>query len=484
MDNNNYFNNQNEQNTQSNSSSDYNPQDYSAQNAYSAQNHTAQNGYSDYNSYRNPYQQPGNMNYQTAQTKPKKKSGFGALLGKTVAVALVFGLVAGTVFSGVSYCANQSLGFMDSFLERQEDTGTKDSSSDYNSINRTDSLQQTATGNAGEIQDVSSLVKEVMPSIVAITNIGTVTYHTFWGTQEYESSSCGSGIIVRQDEDYFYIVTNNHVVQNAKTLTVQFSDDSTASCEIKGTDPSDDLAVVRVEKKNVEKDTLKTIKVASIGDSTALQVGEGAIAIGNALGYGQSVSVGYISALGRTVTVQDETTGNTIVNNNMIQTDAAINPGNSGGALLNTKGEVIGINSVKYTDTKVEGFGFAIPMADAMPIVDQLITREKVEESQSAYLGIQGQDISAEMSETYNMPEGIYVYKTIDGSAAEKAGIHQGDIITGFDGQSVRSMNELKELMTYYKAGQKVKITLQRLNNGYEEKVIEVTLGSAKGMLN
>ena len=276
-------------------------------------------------------------------------------------------------------------------------------------------------------------------------------------------------------------MTNNHVVQNADTLTVQFSNDSTASCEVKGTDPSDDLAVVKVALKNIEADTLQTIKVATIGDSEKLKVGESAIAIGNALGYGQSVSVGYISALGRTVTVLDQTNGTTITNNNMIQTDAAINPGNSGGALLNSKGEVIGINSVKYTDTDVEGFGFAIPMADAMPIVQQLITREKVEETKSAYLGIQGQDISADMAETYNMPQGIYVYQAIEGAAAAEAGIRQGDIITAFDGQSVSTMSELKELLTYYEAGQKVTVTIQRLNNGYEEKEITVTLGSQNG---
>ena len=466
-------------------SSAYNTQtgnSYNAQteNSYSGQTQSTYSGQMGQQPYGtgagpayNPYQQPP----RAAKPPKKHKSGFGVTLAKCTAIALVFGLVAGVVFTGVSYVGHKALGIASS-----SETAGEDSKVPPTYSNDTDSaIQQTSTGQAAELTDVSTIVEEVMPSIVAITNIGTVTYQTFWGTQQEQQESCGSGIIVQQDEEYLYIVTNNHVVQNADTLTVQFSNDSTASCEVKGTDPSDDLAVVKVALKNIEADTLQTIKVATIGDSEKLKVGESAIAIGNALGYGQSVSVGYISALGRTVTVLDQTNGTTITNNNMIQTDAAINPGNSGGALLNSKGEVIGINSVKYTDTDVEGFGFAIPMADAMPIVQQLITREKVEETKSAYLGIQGQDISADMAETYNMPQGIYVYQAIEGAAAAEAGIRQGDIITAFDGQSVSTMSELKELLTYYEAGQKVTVTIQRLNNGYEEKEITVTLGSQNG---
>ena len=466
-------------------SSAYNTQtgnSYNAQtgNSYSGQTQSTYSGQMGQQPYGtgagpayNPYQQPP----RAAKPPKKHKSGFGVTLAKCTAIALVFGLVAGAVFTGVSYVGNKALGIASSSEKPGEDSKVPPTYS-----NDTDSaIQQTSTGQAAELTDVSTIVEEVMPSIVAITNIGTVTYQTFWGTQQEQQESCGSGIIVQQDDEYLYIVTNNHVVQNADTLTVQFSNDSTASCEVKGTDPSDDLAVVKVALKNIEADTLQTIKVATIGDSEKLKVGESAIAIGNALGYGQSVSVGYISALGRTVTVLDQTNGTTITNNNMIQTDAAINPGNSGGALLNSKGEVIGINSVKYTDTDVEGFGFAIPMADAMPIVQQLITREKVEETKSAYLGIQGQDISADMAETYNMPQGIYVYQAIEGAAAAEAGIRQGDIITAFDGQSVSTMSELKELLTYYEAGQKVTVTIQRLNNGYEEKEITVTLGSQNG---
>ena len=466
-------------------SSAYNTQtgnSYNAQtgNSYSGQTQSTYSGQMGQQPYGtgagpayNPYQQPP----RAAKPPKKHKSGFGVTLAKCTAIALVFGLVAGVVFTGVSYVGHKALGITSS----SETAGEDDKDTTTYSNDTASAIQQTSTGQAAELTDVSAIVEEVMPSIVAITNIGTVTYQTFWGTQQEQQESCGSGIIVQQDDEYLYIVTNNHVVQNADTLTVQFSNDSTASCEVKGTDPSDDLAVVKVALKNIEADTLQTIKVATIGDSEKLKVGESAIAIGNALGYGQSVSVGYISALGRTVTVLDQTNGTTITNNNMIQTDAAINPGNSGGALLNSKGEVIGINSVKYTDTDVEGFGFAIPMADAMPIVQQLITREKVEETKSAYLGIQGQDISADMAETYNMPQGIYVYQAIEGAAAAEAGIRQGDIITAFDGQSVSTMSELKELLTYYEAGQKVTVTIQRLNNGYEEKEITVTLGSQNG---
>ena len=434
-------------------------------------------GYQQGNAY-NPYQQAGAKPPKKQRPPKQKKNGFGVKLAKCAAIALVFGLVGGGVFTGVSYVGGNALGIVDS-TDRDKNSSKDSEDSKDSSIDNSGTVQQTATGLATHLTDVSSIVEEVMPSIVAITNTGTITYQTFWGAQEYQSESCGSGIIIGQDDDYLYIVSNNHVVENAESLTVQFCDSTTVSCEIKGTDAADDLAVVKVEIDSIEPDTLDTIKVATVGDSDSLKVGNPAIAIGNALGYGQSVSCGYISALGRTVTIQDETTGQTIVNNNMIQTDAAINPGNSGGALLNANGEVIGINSSKYSDTSVEGVGYAIPMSDATPIIEQLITREKVDEAKGAYLGIQGQDISEDVASAYNMPEGVYVYQVIPGSAAEEAGIRQGDIITAFDGQSVSTMSDLKELMTYYEADQKVKVTLQRLGNGYEEQEITVTLGSA-----
>lgn len=440
----------------------------SQQNTYNAYSSQQNNGYNTQQTY-NPYQQPvGGKKPKKARTR---KGGFGATLGKCAAIALVFGLVAGGTFTGVNYAGSKVLG-----INNESSTESKSSSNSSTNVN------QTSTGSAQDLTDVSAIAQEAMPSIVAITNTGTVSYQTFWGTQQQESQSAGSGIIIKQDKKYLYIATNNHVVANAESLTVQFCDNETVSCEVKGTDAADDLAVVKVALSSIKADTLKQIKVASVNDSDDLTVGQGVIAIGNALGYGQSVTNGIISALGRSVSVQDETTGKTVTNNNMIQTNAAINPGNSGGALLNAQGEVIGINSAKYSDTSVEGFGYAIPMSDAMPIINQLIEREKVDESQKAFLGIQGQDISSDVAQAYNMPEGVYVYQVVSGSAADKAGIRQGDIITEFDGQSVSTMSQLKELMTYYKSGQKVKVKLERLGNGYEEQTIEVTLLSQSGV--
>lgn len=437
----------------------------SQQGSYNAYGNQQQNVY-------NPYQQPvgGGKRQKKAKTR---KNGFGATLGKCAAIALVFGLVAGGTFTGVSYAGNKALG-----ITKESSTESKSSSDDSSNTVQ----QATSTGSAQDLLDVSAIAKEAMPSIVAITNTGTVSYQTFWGTQEQQSQSAGSGIIIKQDKKYLYIATNNHVVADADSLTVQFCDDETVSCEVKGTDEADDLAVVKVALSSIKKDTLNAIKIASVNDSDDLQVGQGVIAIGNALGYGQSVTNGIISALGRSVSVQDETNGQTVTNNNMIQTNAAINPGNSGGALLNAQGEVIGINSAKYSDTSVEGFGYAIPMSDAMPIINQLIEREKVDQSQQAFLGIQGQDISSDVAKAYNMPKGVYVYQVVSGSAADKAGIRQGDIITSFDGQAVSTMQQLKELMTYYKSGQKVKVTFQRLGNGYEEQTVEVTLLSQSGV--
>lgn len=325
---------------------------------------------------------------------------------------------------------------------------------------------------------MSGIVDEVMPSIVAITNMTEAQYRNFFGqVQNYESESAGSGIIIGQDNDYLYIVTNNHVVAGATSLTVCFVDDQTVTAEVKGTDSNSDLAVVAVKISDISGDTMKNIKVATMGDSDSVKVGESAIAIGNALGYGQSVTTGVISALDREVTLQDESTGSTTTNA-LIQTDAAINPGNSGGALLNLQGEVIGINSAKYSDTAVEGMGYAIPIATAKPIIDDLIQRETVDEAESAYLGIAGADITEDVSKTYNMPRGIYVTKVVENSAADEAGIQKGDILTAFDGKKVSSMEGMQEMLRYYKAGEKIKVTVQQANNGqYEEKELEVTLG-------
>lgn len=407
--------------------------------------------------------------FRKRQKKTERNKGFGMKLAKCAALAAVFGLVAGGVFVGTGYLGMTKLGVTKS------DSDSKSVTVESTKIAGT--ATSTESTEVGAI-DVSGIVDEVMPSIVAITNMTEAQYRNFFGqVQNYESESAGSGIIIGQDNDYLYIVTNNHVVAGATSLTVCFVDDQTVTAEVKGTDSNSDLAVVAVKISDISGDTMKNIKVATMGDSDSVKVGESAIAIGNALGYGQSVTTGVISALDREVTLQDESTGSTTTNA-LIQTDAAINPGNSGGALLNLQGEVIGINSAKYSDTAVEGMGYAIPIATAKPIIDDLIQRETVDEAESAYLGIAGADITEDVSKTYNMPRGIYVTKVVENSAADEAGIQKGDILTAFDGKKVSSMEGMQEMLRYYKAGEKIKVTVQQANNGqYEEKELEVTLG-------
>ena len=407
--------------------------------------------------------------FRKRQKKTERNNGFGMKLAKCAALAAVFGLMAGGVFVGTGYLGMTKLGVTKS------DSDSKSVTVESTKIAGT--ATSTESTEVGAI-DVSGIVDEVMPSIVAITNMTEAQYRNFFGqVQNYESESAGSGIIIGQDNDYLYIVTNNHVVAGATSLTVCFVDDQTVTAEVKGTDSNSDLAVVAVKISDISGDTMKNIKVATMGDSDSVKVGESAIAIGNALGYGQSVTTGVISALDREVTLQDESTGSTTTNA-LIQTDAAINPGNSGGALLNLQGEVIGINSAKYSDTAVEGMGYAIPIATAKPIIDDLIQRETVDEAESAYLGIAGADITEDVYKTYNMPRGIYVTKVVENSAADEAGIQKGDILTAFDGKKVSSMEGMQEMLRYYKAGEKIKVTVQQANNGqYEEKELEVTLG-------
>ena len=399
--------------------------------------------------------------------RERKPGGFGKQLAKCAALALVFGLVAGGVMTGVNYASGKVLGTTNAGNVQASLTTGDDST-----------VQPTAISSSYVATDVSDIVDEVMPSIVAITNVSQTEYQSFWGqSKTYESTSCGSGIIVSQDKEYLYVATNNHVVEGANSLTVTFANDDTVSAEIKGTDPSTDLAVVKVALSSIKDDTMSEIKVATLGSSDTLKVGESCIAIGNALGYGQSVTTGVISALNREVSVSDSSSS-TNYTAELIQTDAAINPGNSGGALLNTAGEVIGINSVKYSDTSVEGIGYAIPMDTAKPIIEELITKEKVDESNSAYLGIVGVDVTSDVAKTYNMPTGVYVAQVMEGAAAEQAGIQKGDIITKFDGKDVTSMEELSYNMQYYAAGTTVDVVIERSSNGqYEEQTISVTLG-------
>lgn len=458
---------------QPNANQSYANQPYSNRSYYSGTNNNAYGGTSVGSTDNSDSRM--NMNGQAYQqtVKPKKQRAprkpgtFGPFAAKTVAAALIFGLVGGGVFTGVSYIGTRAISnpsTASAKLTTTTSSGTK----------------QTSSGDAKDLTDVSSVVDEVMPSIVAITNTGTVTYNSFFGKKSQQSQSCGSGIIVSEDDDYLYIATNNHVVADSEELTVQFDDDSVVKAEIRGTDPDDDLAVVRVKKADLGKDTYSNIKIATIGDSESVAVGSPAIAIGNALGYGQSVTTGIVSALNRTVTTQDSQTGETVTNNKLIQTDAAINPGNSGGALLNENGEVIGINSVKYSSTDVEGIGYAIPMSVAKPIIESLIKDGKYTNENQAYLGIKGGDVSPEMV-AYGFPQGVYVSSVSAGSGAANAGLQEGDIITAVDSTKISSMTELQSALKSYKAGDKVTLTVARQSGRqYEESKVEVTLSSAK----
>ena len=397
----------------------------------------------------------------------KEPSGFGKKMTRCVAYALAFGLVAGTAFEGGSYAIDRMFSGRGSSVEADTERGKN-------------TLQTTgvSTGAAKQISsaDVSEIVEKAMPSIVAITNMSKAQYPSFFG-QGGESESAGSGIVVGEDDAYLYIATNNHVVKDADSLTVQFDDDSTVSAQIQGTDATNDLAVVKVKKEDMEESTRNHVKVAAMGDSTKLPVGVAAIAIGNALGYGQSVTTGVISALERQVTIQDETTGLT-VSSKLIQTDAAINPGNSGGALLNAEGEVIGINSSKYSDTDVEGMGFAIPISTARPIIEELISTGKSTSAQGAYIGITGADVTKEVASAYKLPQGAYITQVIEGSAAQEVGLSQGDIITKIDDTEISSFEELRSIISAHRAGDTVVITYQRRDESgeYQENVSEVTL--------
>lgn len=399
----------------------------------------------------------------------KKPHGFGVTVGKCAALALVFGLVSGTVFYGTGLAFQYAGG---SNNDRLETTAGGDGTA-------TNSISGTGVSTATTIDDVADIVDNVIPSIVSITNMGQQEMGRDFFGRSYmqDTESAGSGIIIGQTEEEIYIATNNHVVANSSQLTVNFTDDQSVTAEIKGADASTDLAVISVAIKDIPAETLEKIKVATLGNSDDIRVGQSAVAIGNALGYGQSVTTGVISALDREVTVQDENTGVSITND-LIQTSAAINPGNSGGALVNMKGEVIGINSVKYNDTSVEGMGFAIPISAAEPIINDLITREVVDESNSAYLGVSGQDVTDDLAESFGIPEGLYITMVQENSAAEKAGIKKGDVITEFDGRKVQSMDGLKELIQYYAAGTEVEITIQTNQNGeWQEQKVTAALG-------
>lgn len=454
--------------------------------------------------YRNNYNnenETNNENMMAAEQnsfngkKPSSKNKKAAKLAKKIGAialsAVLFGGVAGGTFQAVNHFAGST-------------TATATTTTAQQTTSNSSLLKAAATSSSSTstgTMDVSTIAKNAMPSIVSITNQSVQevqNYFSMFGygaqtPQTEETTSCGSGIIIGKNDTELLIVTNNHVVEDADTLSVSFVNNQVCKANIKGTDADNDLAVIAVPLSEIPDDTMSSIAVATMGDSDSVEVGEQVVAIGNALGYGQSVTTGIISAANRVIdsdsssdgssdgttadTSSTDTTGKTY-----LQTDAAINPGNSGGALLNMKGEVIGINAAKYSSTEVEGMGYAIPISQAQDIINELMnkkTRVAVDEADQGYLGIQGQNIDETAASMYGMPRGIYVYKIVEDSAASKSDLREKDIITKFDGQTVRTMADLKDMLTYYKGGDTVNLTVQSLENGqYVERTVQITLGT------
>lgn len=459
--------------------------------------------------------QPQAGNYAGGSIPPKKphkpktahgggNGGFGKKAATAVALAVIFGLVAGAVFQGVNIAADKYRDNNSSSTQigkTETVTGTEESTDGS-------STESSVKSIVAESGTVAGVAQATMSSIVAITSVSVQEIPSFFGyeTRQYQSAGSGSGIIVGENDSELLIATNNHVVSGATTLTVCFaggdvvgaeeetqamasgdsitdSSDSSVdvnnavSAKIKGTDEENDLAVIAVEKSDIPEETMNEIKIAQMGSSDDLVVGEQVVAIGNALGYGQSVTSGWVSALNRTISTEDGDTSG------LIQTDAAINPGNSGGALLNMKGEVIGINAAKYADSQVEGMGYAIPISKAEPILEELMnreTRDKIEDtSKVGYMGIKAADLTTEAIQMYNMPAGAFLTEVTPGGAADKAGIKKGDIVVKLDGQKVSGKNDLVDKLQYYESGETVEVVIARANNGeYKEETVEVTLGS------
>ena len=456
--------------------------------------------------------QPQAGNYAGGNIPPKQprkkrdfsgNTGFGKKAATAVALAVIFGLVAGAVFQGVNIAADKYRGNDSSTTigKTETVTGTEDSTADSSS----DSSVKDIVAESGTVAGVA---QATMSSVVAITSVSVQEIPSFfgYGTRQYQSAGSGSGIIVGENDSELLIATNNHVVSGATTLTVCFAGsdvvgaeeetqamasgdgigfgsdgdvdvDNAVSAKIKGTDEENDLAVVAVEKSDIPDETMDEIKIAQLGSSDDLVVGEQVVAIGNALGYGQSVTSGWVSALNRSISTEDgEASG-------LIQTDAAINPGNSGGALLNMNGEVIGINAAKYADSQVEGMGYAIPISKAEPILEELMnreTRDKVEDSSKVgYMGVKAADLTTEAIQMYNMPAGAFLTEVTEGGAADNAGIKKGDIIVKLDGQKVSGKDDLIDKLQYYEAGETIEVVISRANSGeYKEQTVEVTLGS------
>lgn len=402
--------------------------------------------------------------------------------------AVLFGTVAGTVMTGVQIASS---GMVSQFFaivssdEKLPEQGEELLPEPFPGGNVPGILPE-APAVPAPATDVSQVVGEAMPAVVAVASTAVYQMPDFgfgWffggGSQSYEVPSSGSGIIIGENDTELLIVTNNHVVQDTVSLKITFVDDTAVDAAVKGTDTDTDLAVISVLLDQIPQETKEKIAVARLGDSDGLKVGQGVIAIGNALGYGQSVTVGYVSALNREIKTSD---GNTRV---LLQTDAAINPGNSGGALLNMKGEVIGINAAKYSSTEVEGIGYAIPVSGVQDILDELMnrkTRSEVAEEKRGYLGIQGTTVDEDAAAAFGMPKGVYVYKILKDGAAADSQLREKDIITKLDGMTVKSMQELQKLLKGYEAGETIELLVQRQEDGqYKEIQIPVTLTGLPG---
>lgn len=426
------------------------------------------------------YQPDGGKHHDNSNIKKAAKK-----ISAIALSAVLFGGIAGGVFTGVTYATGATAKRAET---QMADSSAVNETTEESEEEKSATLQTAAPSDDGAVNslslDVSDIAEGAMPSIVAITNKSVQevqSYFSMFGrrssVQEQEVESQGSGIIIGQNEEELLIATNNHVVEDADTLSACFIDDQAYEAVVKGTDSDNDLAVIAVKLTDISEDTMSQIKIAQVGDSDSLKVGQQVVAIGNALGYGQSVTTGIVSAVNRQV-------GDSESENGFIQTDAAINPGNSGGALLNMQGELIGINSAKLASTEVEGMGYAIPVSTASPIIEELMTRTtraKVSEDQASAIGISGQTVDSNTSKTYGIPQGVYVAEVNEGSAAEKAGIQVGSIITKFDGTSIESIEDLKNQLTYYAAGETVEMTVKVANNGeYVEKTVVITLDKAQ----
>lgn len=412
-------------------------------------------------SYYTPEQD--DMGYQPDYRGRRDKKKKVPSVVKAVGLGLAFGIAASAAFQAGNFVS-----------EKLFNTGVGSAAETGKKVETAGSTQLTTGSGKAVKSDISLIAKDAMPSVVSITNMSVTQVQNFFGgVYEQESESAGSGVIIAQNDTELLILTNNHVVAGNDTLTVSFIDEESVQANIKGTDSERDLAVIAVQMKNIKSSTKDKIAVAQMGDSTKLQVGEQVVAIGNALGYGQSVTTGIVSATQRTLDGFDS---------ELIQTDAAINPGNSGGALLNMNGEVIGINTIKVAVDVVEGMGYAIPISDAKDVITDLMnqkTKTKLAEGQQGYLGIQPVDVSEDSAQMYGMPTGVYVSETVAGGGAQAAGITKGCIITKIEGTTITSTQSLREQLQYYAAGETVKVTIQvpRSNGDYKEKTVDVKLG-------